>query len=69
MGVRAQIDRLGRVLAASDVSVELSERWECPGPDALAVLHRSGTRLIASTDSHRSERPAVSTTRVADSAP
>ncbi len=51
----AQIEALGRVLAAADVSVELSERWQCPGPTALAILHRTGTRLIASTDSHRSE--------------
>lgn len=51
----AQVDALGRVLADSDVTVELSERWECPGPAALAVLHRTGTVLIASTDSHRSD--------------
>lgn len=50
-----QLESLGRELSAADVSVELSERWRCPGAAALVVLHRSGTRLIASTDSHRSE--------------
>lgn len=50
-----QIEALGRALAAADVSVELSERWRCPGPAALAVLHGTGTKLIASTDSHRSD--------------
>jgi putative hydrolase len=51
----AQLETLGTVLAAADVSVELSERWQCPGPNALAIFHRTGTALIASTDSHRSE--------------
>jgi putative hydrolase len=50
-----QLDALARALVAADVSVELSERWECPGPVALAAFHRAGTKLIASTDSHRSE--------------
>ena len=50
-----QLDDLGLALAAADVSVELSERWECPGPRTVAALHRSGVSLIASTDSHRSE--------------
>ena len=43
------------MLVAADVSVELSERWQCPGPVALAAFHRAGVQLIASTDSHRSE--------------
>lgn len=51
----AQIEALGAALAAADVSVELSERWRCPGPTALAIFHRCGTELIASTDSHRSD--------------
>lgn len=50
-----QLQALAKVLVAADVSVELSERWECPGPVALAAFHRAGTSLIASTDSHRSE--------------
>ncbi|MET0909209.1 MAG: PHP domain-containing protein, partial [Ilumatobacteraceae bacterium] len=40
-----QLDALARVLVAADVSVELSERWECPGPVALAAFHRAGTQL------------------------
>ena len=50
-----QLEDLAKVLVAADVSVELSERWQCPGPAALATLHRCGVKLIASTDSHRSE--------------
>ncbi len=51
----AQLDALATVLVAADVSVELSERWQCPGPIALAAFHRAGVQLIASTDSHRSD--------------
>lgn len=50
-----QLDTLATALVAADTSVELSERWRCPGPRAIAVFRGRGVNLIASTDSHRSE--------------
>lgn len=55
MVTEAQLVALASALVAADVSVELSERWKCPGPVTLATFHRAGVHLIASTDSHRSD--------------
>jgi len=38
--------------AATDTLVEVNEKWDCPGPIALAAAREAGVRLVASTDSH-----------------
>ncbi|MGO4536145.1 PHP domain-containing protein [Leifsonia sp. 2MCAF36] len=38
--------------AATGTIVEVNEKWECPGPAAIAALLRAGARIVASTDSH-----------------
>ncbi|WP_285113344.1 PHP domain-containing protein [Leifsonia sp. fls2-241-R2A-40a] len=38
--------------AATGTIVEVNEKWNCPGPDAIAALLAAGARIVASTDSH-----------------
>ncbi|MDR6612788.1 PHP domain-containing protein [Leifsonia sp. 1010] len=38
--------------AATGTIVEVNEKWNCPGPDAIAALLDAGARIVASTDSH-----------------
>lgn len=38
--------------AATGTIVEVNEKWECPGPAAIAALLDAGARIVASTDSH-----------------
>ncbi|WP_223360463.1 PHP domain-containing protein [Leifsonia sp. ZF2019] len=48
-------DRLAawaQAAAATGTVVEVNEKWECPGADAIVALHRAGARIVASTDSH-----------------
>jgi putative hydrolase len=37
---------------ASGAAVEVNEKWACPPPPVLRVLHAAGVELVASTDSH-----------------
>lgn len=38
--------------AATGTLVEVNEKWDCPGPAAIAALLDAGARIVASTDSH-----------------
>ncbi|WP_431247120.1 PHP domain-containing protein [Leifsonia xyli] len=38
--------------AATGTIVEVNEKWQCPGPAAIAALLDAGARIVASTDSH-----------------
>lgn len=38
--------------AATQTIVEVNEKWDCPGPDALRAAQAAGVSLVASTDSH-----------------
>lgn len=38
--------------AATGTIVEVNEKWNCPGPEAVAALLAAGARIVASTDSH-----------------
>lgn len=38
--------------ATTGTIVEVNEKWNCPGPEAIAALLAAGARIVASTDSH-----------------
>lgn len=38
---------------ATGTIVEVNEKWDCPGPAAVAALQSAGARIVASTDSHQ----------------
>ncbi|MFF9562986.1 PHP domain-containing protein [Leifsonia sp. NPDC014704] len=38
--------------SATGTVVEVNEKWNCPGPEAIAALLDAGARIVASTDSH-----------------
>jgi putative hydrolase len=47
-----RLDAWAQAAAATGTIVEVNEKWECPGPEAIAALLRAGARIVASTDSH-----------------
>jgi putative hydrolase len=49
----AELAVLAATAARQGAIVEISERWRCPGPRALAAMRSAGVRVVASTDSHR----------------
>lgn len=46
------IGELASQARASGAAVEVNEKWACPPPAVLHVLHAAGVELVASTDSH-----------------
>ena len=48
----ARLQAWAETAAATDTLVEVNEKWDCPGPLALAAAEAAGVRLVASTDSH-----------------
>ncbi len=51
----AMLERLARAAASAGASIEISERWRCPGARALRPFEEHGVTLLLSTDSHRRE--------------
>lgn len=47
-----QIRWLASTARHTDTTIEVSERWRCPGPRTIAAFAASGARIVASTDSH-----------------
>jgi putative hydrolase len=47
------------VAAATGTSVEVNEKWGCPGPRALAAAAAAGVTIVASTDAHRASDVGV----------
>jgi len=48
-------ERLGawaQAAADTGTTIEVNEKWACPGPSALAAALAAGAGLVASTDSH-----------------
>ncbi|GGM17080.1 PHP domain-containing protein [Nakamurella endophytica] len=41
-------------LLATGATVEVNEKWACPGPRVVAALRAAGVPLVASTDAHHS---------------
>ncbi|MFT4081769.1 MAG: PHP domain-containing protein [Nocardioides sp.] len=41
--------------ASSETTIEVNEKWGCPGPLALAAALEAGARLVGSTDSHHAD--------------
>jgi putative hydrolase len=48
----AHLARLAAAAARHGAIVEISERWRCPGPRAIAAMRSAGVRIVPSTDSH-----------------
>lgn len=46
------LERWAAAAARTGTTVEVNEKWSCPGPRALAVAQDAGVALVASTDSH-----------------
>jgi putative hydrolase len=51
----ALLQTLARAAARTPTSIEISERWRCPGARALQPFLELGVPLLLSTDSHRRE--------------
>jgi putative hydrolase len=47
-----RVSAWAQAAAATDTMVEVNEKWGCPGIPLLDALHRAGTEIVASTDSH-----------------
>jgi putative hydrolase len=41
--------------ARTGTSIEVNEKWGCPGPRAVRAARAAGAALVASTDSHRAD--------------
>lgn len=50
-----QLSLLARTAHETGTTVEISERWRCPGPRALHMFARQDVRIVVSTDSHAIE--------------
>jgi putative hydrolase len=50
-----QLESLAGAAAASGASIEIDERWRCPGARSLRPFVRRGVPVLLSTDSHRRE--------------
>lgn len=46
------LERWASAAARTGTSIELNEKWHCPGPRAMAAALRAGAELVAATDSH-----------------
>jgi len=46
------LERWASTAARTGTSVEVNEKWQCPGPRALAAALAAGAELVAATDSH-----------------
>lgn len=47
-----QIRWLASTARHTDTTVEVSERWRCPGPRTIAAFAEAGVNIVTSTDSH-----------------
>lgn len=47
-----RLDAWAAAAARTGTTVEVNEKWACPGPEAVAALVAAGARIVASTDSH-----------------
>jgi putative hydrolase len=47
------IERLLAAARLTETTIEVSERWRCPGEHVVRMAMRHGVRVVASTDSHR----------------
>lgn len=47
-----ELSRIARVASETGSTIELSERWRCPGPRAAQTFAAAGVRIAVSTDSH-----------------
>ncbi|WP_425443204.1 PHP domain-containing protein [Sanguibacter antarcticus] len=43
---------LGAAAAATGTTIEVNEKWACPGPRVVRALLAAGVELVVSTDSH-----------------
>jgi putative hydrolase len=48
-----QLRRLAEAARDTGAVVEVNEKWDCPGPAAVAAFRAAGVSIVASTDSHR----------------
>lgn len=46
------LERWADAAARTGTSIELNEKWHCPGPRAVAAAIAAGAALVAATDSH-----------------
>lgn len=46
------LERWAGAAARTGTSIELNEKWHCPGPRAVAAALAAGAGLVAATDSH-----------------
>jgi putative hydrolase len=46
------LDELARCVVATGTTVEVNEKWRCPGGRVVSVLAAAGAALVASTDAH-----------------
>lgn len=46
------LERWASAAARTGTSIELNEKWHCPGPRAMAAALLAGADLVAATDSH-----------------
>lgn len=53
------LDTLAAAARATGAVVEVNEKWQCPGPAAVATFVAAGVPVVASTDSHRAEDIAL----------
>lgn len=47
-----QIRWLASTARHTDTTIEVSERWRCPGARTIAAFAQAGARIVVSTDSH-----------------
>lgn len=50
--VEDHLERWASAASRTGTSVEVNEKWQCPGPRALAAALAAGAELVAATDSH-----------------
>lgn len=53
------LDAIAAAALATDAPVEVNEKWQCPGPHAVARWHAAGVRLVASSDAHHADEVGV----------
>ena len=46
------LERWAGTAARTGTTVELNEKWKCPGPRSIAAALAAGVQLVAATDSH-----------------
>ena len=55
----SQLEALGRALILRDAALEVNEKWRCPSDSVILALRNLGVRIVAGSDSHKSDDVGV----------